>query len=349
MPSKPTNTNPRSCIREGCDKVFVPRWKNHRCCSKRCASKLGAAVIRARSKKIYKKCALEGCNGIVECWPCTQDVRKFCSRDCSYIAKSMPRIERVLRTCARAECDEVFYVLPKNKKRFCSNRCVNFHNTHPEVLRICLNCDADFKPPHSETVHCSRQCASDARWSDPIWSKEQRDRIGIHSKKQWQDPDYRAHMITVLQRPKSDEHKAALSRARTGLKVSPEGRAKNAEAQRRPEVRARKSAATLRLWQNPNYRKNQIKRLTSMCQINAIRRSTAVGIMESLGLEDLLITTTEKIVQLTAENPSDNASQRYNFRKGHVALSMIKMFDPAMERVIETHVEKIMRKESQNV
>lgn len=93
--------------------------------------------------------------------------RKYCSRECS---RSADRDNKRINYVGKRQkvCIQCGIELPKNKTKFCSQRCARIHRgeifDHGELSKICPICGHRFMTYKSKKITCSEKCSRIRTW-----------------------------------------------------------------------------------------------------------------------------------------------------------------------------------------
>ena len=260
MPKRATDKTPRLCAFEECGREFIPKWKNHKCCSKQCASQVGrrSASKTFESRRIHKICAKEGCEKTFLVPP-SRSGQKYCSQSCGRKSLKGRKLSEEQRAQRSVQSKRNWQDPKYRQKMLAILNSLERKNKQTLVMNQLWE-DPEFRRRHS----CGRQRFRDLLDQDPNFREQFSAVISESSKRNWQDPEYRKKMSNARKCMWQDpEYRKKMSNARKCLWQDPEYKERMIALFNDPERKAKASVTQERKWQDPEYRKkmsNSIKR-----------------------------------------------------------------------------------------
>ena len=117
-----------------CDVEFLTSNKKKVFCTKKCKQHFANVAHRQRNKIVYGKKICKGCG--VEFTPSKRSFQIFCNRKCKDAHHS--GLEKSIA----------------QRREYLEQR------RNPEITRLCLNCNGEFKTTRTLKVYCSQTCQS---------------------------------------------------------------------------------------------------------------------------------------------------------------------------------------------
>lgn len=242
----------------------------------------------------------------------THDAQKYCSVPCADASKRMNKPKKIYKPtrskpCAREGCPGIVRYWPSTEhiKKFCSRACT-YKSRIVIHTRFCEYCGGPFFARYKIDA-TKRFCSSNCKHTY----------IGNRNRKL----PLTKRCINCGVEFKPTHHR------------SPHCSRKCANWS--PERRAKISATSTMMWQDPNCKaRSGVRRA-------GIRRAVASKIIKELGVGNRLIEATEQTIKIPRTD--NQTSRRYNFRKGNVAVAILK--ELGYEAELENAVNQAMKGE----